>query len=69
MHITTRLSDAGAGQTKVSRSFLWEEPADPEVAQSLRPMMEAMVAAGETAIKEVFEEKAAAAKARGASPD
>ena len=69
MHITTRLSDAGAGQTKVSRSFLWEEPADPEVAQSVRPMMEAMVAAGETAIKEVFEEKAAAAKARGASPD
>jgi len=69
MHITTRLSDAGAGQTKVSRSFLWEEPADPEVAQSVRPMMEAMVAAGETVIKEVFEENAAAAKARAASPD
>ncbi len=69
MHITTRLSDAGAGQTVVSRSFLWEEPADPEVAQGLRPMMAAMVAAGETAIKEVFEENAAAARARTASPE
>src|SRR2546428_2949674 len=68
MHITTRLSDAGAGQTKVSRSFLWEEPADPEVAQSLRPMMEAMVAAGATAIQKGFRAEGAAAKARGASP-
>jgi len=32
-------------------------------------MMEAMVAAGETVIKQVFEENAAAAKARAASPD
>ena len=69
MHITTRLSDAGDGQTKVSRSFLWEEPADPEIAQGLGQMMAAMVTAGEAAIKEVFEEKAAAAKARAASPD
>src|SRR5205814_4510805 len=69
MHITTRLSDAGDGQTKVSRSFLWEEPADPEIAQGLGQMMPAMVTAGEAAIKEVFEEKAAAAKARAASPD
>jgi len=68
MHITTRLSDA-RGQTRVSRSFLWEEPADPEVAQSLRPMMETMIAAGEGAIKEVFEENAAAARVRAASPD
>jgi uncharacterized protein YndB with AHSA1/START domain len=54
MHITTRMSDAGDGQTRVARSFLWEEPADPDVAQSVREMMQAMVAAGEDAIKEVF---------------
>src|SRR3989440_5662962 len=69
MHITTRLGDAGAGQTRVSRSFLWEEPADPEVAQSLHPMMAAMVAAGGKAIKKGFEEEAPAARAPAASPD
>ena len=58
MHITTRLSDAGDGQTKVARSFLWVPPQDPEVAQSLQQMMEAMVLAGEGAIKSVFEETA-----------
>src|SRR5205814_5656230 len=40
MHITTRLGEAGEGRTRVARSFLWEEPADPDVAQSLRQMME-----------------------------
>jgi uncharacterized protein YndB with AHSA1/START domain len=60
MHITTRLSDAGGGQTNVSRSFLWDEPANPEIAQNLRQMMQGMVAAGEGAIKEVFEENASA---------
>ncbi len=58
MYITTRLSDEGAGRTRVSRSFLWEEPADPDVAQPLRQMMEAMVAAGEAAIKSAFEQPA-----------
>jgi uncharacterized protein YndB with AHSA1/START domain len=61
MHITTRLSAVGDRQTRVSRSFLWDGPADPESALNLRQMMEGMVAAGEGAIKEVFEEKAAAA--------
>ena len=56
MYITTRLSDAGGGKTRVTRSFLWQEPADAEIAQPLRQMMEAMVAAGEGAIKTVFEE-------------
>ena len=56
MHITTRMSDAGDGRTKIGRSFLWEEPADPEVAETLREMMQAMVLAGEVAIKSVFEE-------------
>jgi len=69
MHVTTRLGDAGDGHTLVSRSFLWEEPADVEVAIGLRQMMQGMVAAGEAAIKEVFEENAAAVKARAASPD
>jgi uncharacterized protein YndB with AHSA1/START domain len=54
-HITTRLIDAGEGRTRFVRSFLWEEPPDPEVAANLREMMLGMVAAGEGAIKEAFE--------------
>jgi uncharacterized protein YndB with AHSA1/START domain len=60
MYITTRLSDAGTNRTQVARSFLWEEPADAEVASAVRGMMQATVAAGEGAIKEVFEEQSAA---------
>jgi uncharacterized protein YndB with AHSA1/START domain len=57
MYITTRLTDAGTARTSVARSFLWEEPPDPEVAGAVREMMQATVAAGEAAIKEVFEEQ------------
>jgi uncharacterized protein YndB with AHSA1/START domain len=60
MYITTRLIDAGPAKTTVARSLLWDEPADAEVAESMRQMMHAMAAAGEAAIKEVFEEQAAA---------
>ena len=56
MHITTRFVDSGDGGTRVLRSFLWEEPADPDVAQSVRQMMEGIVVAGEGAIKSVFED-------------
>ena len=56
MHITTRFVDSGDGGTRVLRSFLWEEPADPDVAQSVRQMMEGIVLAGEGAIKSVFED-------------
>jgi hypothetical protein len=59
MYITTRLSDQGDGQTRILRSFLWEEPADVEIAETLRGMMGAMVQAGEAAMQAVFEEKAA----------
>ena len=59
MYITTRLTDAGTARTLVARSFLWVEPADPEVAGGVREMMQATIAAGEAAIKEVFEEQAA----------
>jgi uncharacterized protein YndB with AHSA1/START domain len=69
MYITTRLEDLGDGRTSVARSFYWESPVDPEVAEGVRQMMEATVRAGEGAIKAVFEEKAAAAKARAASQD
>ncbi|HKW58635.1 MAG TPA: DUF2652 domain-containing protein [Candidatus Dormibacteraeota bacterium] len=55
MHITTRLSDAGDGCTLFTRSFLWEEPGDPEIAAGLRQMMQAMVTAGEDAIKSAFQ--------------
>ena len=53
------MSEAGDRHTRVDRSFLWEEPEDPDVAESLRQMMEAMVVAGEGAIKSVFEDLAA----------
>ena len=56
MHITTYLSDDGDGRTRFHRSFLWDEPADPDVAEGLRQMMQAMVLAGEGAIKAAFDE-------------
>lgn len=56
MHITTRLSDAGAGRTRFSRAALWEEPSDPQQAAALLQMMNGMLAAGEAAIKEAFED-------------
>ena len=60
MYITTRLTGDGSARTRVARSFLWEQPTNPEVASAVREMMQATVAAGEAAIKEVFEEQAAA---------
>jgi hypothetical protein len=54
MHVTTRMTDAGEGQTQVARSFLWDEPSDPDIAEGLRQMMQAMVGAGEAAIRDVF---------------
>jgi len=62
MYITTRISDEGGGRTRIARSFLWDEPADAEVADGLRQMMSATVLAGEGAMREVFEEKARAAR-------
>ena len=62
MYITTRIDGSGEGRTRIRRSFLWEEPADAEIAESLRQMMAAMVKAGEDAIKAIFEEKAAASQ-------
>ena len=61
MYITTRLSGVDGGRTRVARSFLWDEPADPEIAQTLRDIMRAMVPAGEAAIQEVFAEGASTA--------
>ena len=63
MYVTTRLTDEGGGRTRVKRSFIWEPPADSEIADGVRQMMEAMSVAGEGAIREVFEEKARAARA------
>jgi uncharacterized protein YndB with AHSA1/START domain len=56
MHITTRLSDAGDERTTITRSFLWEEPDDPDVAATIRQMMEGMAIAGEDAIKAALED-------------
>jgi len=58
-YITTRLSDAGAGRTRIVRSFLWDQPADPEVAEGLNQVIDSMMRAGEGALKAVFEETAA----------
>ena len=62
MYITTRIADAGGGRTSITRSFVWDEPADAEVAEGLRQMMSATVLAGEGAMREVFEERARAAR-------
>lgn len=56
MYITTRMSEAGDEHTKITRSFLWEEPADRELAEPMRQMLEAMVLAGEAEIKSVFDD-------------
>ncbi len=63
MYITTRITDEGGGRTQVKRSMVWETPLDSEVADGVRQMMEAMSIAGEGAIREVFEERARAARA------
>lgn len=55
MHITTRLSDAGDGRTPVQRLFLWEKPADPEVAATQRQMVQGTIATGEVAIQQAFD--------------
>jgi uncharacterized protein YndB with AHSA1/START domain len=59
MYITTRIIDAGEGRTQIARSFIWETPDDPEIAQGVRDLIEATIAPSEAAIKEVLEEKAA----------
>jgi hypothetical protein len=56
MYITTRLSDAGDDRTRLVRYFLWEQPADPEIADGLRAMMGAVLETGEAALREVFAE-------------
>ena len=62
MYITTRITGDGGDRTSIKRSFVWDDPADAEVAEGLRQMMSAMVIAGEGAMREVFEEKARAAR-------
>jgi uncharacterized protein YndB with AHSA1/START domain len=62
MYVTTRLSDAGDGHTRISRSFIWDVPSDAEVAKSIRAMMEGMTLAGESAFRDVFEERAKASR-------
>jgi len=54
LYVTTRMAAAGENQTTITRSFLWEQPDDPDVAEVMRQGMAAVVAAGEGAIKEVF---------------
>ena len=54
MYVTTRMADADNGGTKITRSFLWEEPSDPDIAEPLRQMMEAQVVAGDDAIRSIF---------------
>jgi len=62
MYLTTRLNDAGDSHTRISRSFIWDVPSDPEVAKSVRAMMEGVAVAGEGALRDVFEERAKASR-------
>ena len=55
MYVTTRMSDDGAGRTRITRSFLWEEPTDPDIAQPMHQMLEAMILAGEAEIQSIFD--------------
>lgn len=59
-YITIRVSDAGSARTRIRRWFLWEEPADPEIASGLRQMMEAVVTEGAAALQSVLEQEARA---------
>jgi uncharacterized protein YndB with AHSA1/START domain len=54
-YITTRISDAGQGRTRIERWFLWDEPDDAEIAPALHQMMEAVVSDGAGALKSVLE--------------
>ena len=56
MYITTRMTDAAIGRTRIARSFLWEQPDDADMAEMFRQSMQAIVVAGEQAIKSIFEE-------------
>jgi len=55
-YITTRIDDAGQGRTRIQRWFMWDEPADPEIAPALRQMMEAVVLEGAEALQSVLEQ-------------
>jgi uncharacterized protein YndB with AHSA1/START domain len=60
-YLTTRISDAGGRRTRIERYFVWDEPADPEIRDALRQMMEAVAGEGKEALKTVLEETARAA--------
>jgi uncharacterized protein YndB with AHSA1/START domain len=60
LYITTTLTEAGADRTRMVRAFLWEEPADPEIAENVRQGMQGMAVAGESEMQAVFAEKAEA---------
>ena len=55
MYVTTRTSDV-KGRTRIERSFIWDEPADPEVALNVRQMIKAVVDAGEGEMRDIFKE-------------
>ena len=58
MLMTASLADIDGGATEITRWFRWEKPADPEIADGLRQMLEIMAVAGNSAMREVFEEQA-----------
>src|SRR5438046_5461981 len=39
MYITSRIAHESDGRTSIMRSFLWDEPADPEVAEGLGQLL------------------------------
>jgi hypothetical protein len=62
MYVTTRIRDCGESRTRILRSFLWDEPADPDVAENVRQIMESVVFGGEGALRDAFEEPARASQ-------
>ena len=60
LFLTTHISDGGDGRTRILRSCIWDEPADPELAQTLRRRIEDVLIASEGVLQEVFGESAAA---------
>jgi len=62
IYLTTYLSEAHKGGTRIQQACLWDVPADPEAARALRERIDSMVAAGEEIMREAFDKKASTVK-------
>lgn len=58
LYVTTQFEDMGGDRTMVRRLFLWEIPKDPEFAETVHQMMNAVIEAGGAEMQAVFAEAA-----------